>query len=675
MQCVARGTEGICTYEKSKSSPGSSHLSSSSPSETTTQLEDREAPALLRHAHDYGYSNSDSLNSLGMLTKVITGIDADISSSQPVAASQIQSRIRSEYYGYVRRLPSKIHCEVLFQHFFVCVNHLNAALDETIFREQVERWWSLAYDLLLKQGPEKLPEDLQCFPALIFQVLALALQFLPLSYDARLDELRFGPSQTFTDLSREYSDCSVALSKLVGRMRLTLVGVQQSFLRDCWLVNTGDLMQAWNHSGLTVKNAMAIGLHLEPEMPLSSQPEALLNALWMNELRKRTWLNLFAWDSCMAVALGRPMFIDLKACTVTVPMDCDIPKDRLKRVPIARSDSDKPTPMTERLLRSKMSQHFYEIRELELEGPIPREPDKVKELHNFAVNFRKSLPAFYQISNPDTRWDVECPFVPTHRELLSYMVDSFFMTLHRPYIFTREKSQRQVYESSLAILDSQDRLFGVLRGSQMQFYIGLAFPTFDAAVLLAVVLVSNPERYQTSFSRPYQSLRNAFERLQFIGSSMALAKTGAEILQATICRVKEAQERAGFTAHNPFGDSSPAQAYIPPMPEELQRDSSDVSTSMSPDADSWRFEVSQSAMDWTTQNHEFSEFDFSNLEVPMPLKELLLDEEVAAMPDVDIYNSGVWMPTQEQQTMTDFSENSLWNFLTRYPITNDDQTV
>jgi Fungal specific transcription factor domain len=42
--------------------------------------------------------------------------------------------------------------------------------------------------------------------------------------------------------------------------------------------------------------AMAIGLHLEPQVSSSTHPEELLDALWNNELRKRTWLNLFVWD-------------------------------------------------------------------------------------------------------------------------------------------------------------------------------------------------------------------------------------------------------------------------------------------------------------------------------------------------------------------------------------------
>src|ERR1019366_4916626 len=154
---------------------------------------------------------------------------------------EIQSRIRSDYYGYVRRLPPKAHCEVLFQHYFTIINPINSALDETIFREQLERWWDLAFEVLLKNGPEKLPKELQCFPALIFQVLALALHGLPENYDSKLDELRFGPQQKFIDLSKEYTDCGMAMVKLLGKGRQTLVGVQHSFLRDCWLTNSGDL--------------------------------------------------------------------------------------------------------------------------------------------------------------------------------------------------------------------------------------------------------------------------------------------------------------------------------------------------------------------------------------------------------------------------------------------------
>lgn len=166
---------------------------------------------------------------------------------------QIRSRIRAEYYGYVRRIPSKVHCEVLFQSYFSGINALNSGLDEVIFREQLTRWRDLACDVLLNEGPEKLTEDLQYFPALIFQVLALGLKCLPSTCDSQLSELKFSPSQTFIDLSLEYTECSVALSNLLREQKPTLVAIQQSFLRDVWLIMTGELLQAWTHSGQTVK--------------------------------------------------------------------------------------------------------------------------------------------------------------------------------------------------------------------------------------------------------------------------------------------------------------------------------------------------------------------------------------------------------------------------------------
>jgi hypothetical protein len=47
-------------------------LTETSPSSEGTghSVRTPESAALMQHAHDYGYSNADSLNSMGMLTKV-----------------------------------------------------------------------------------------------------------------------------------------------------------------------------------------------------------------------------------------------------------------------------------------------------------------------------------------------------------------------------------------------------------------------------------------------------------------------------------------------------------------------------------------------------------------------------------------------------------------------------
>jgi hypothetical protein len=242
----------------------------------------------------------------------------------------------------------------------------------------------------------------------------------------------------------------------------------------------------------------------------------------------------------------------------------------------------------------------------------------VKELHDFAIEFRKNLPAFYRTTNPDTTRDAVCHFVPTHCELLSYLIDQFLMSLHRPYIFTRDKSQRQVYESSLAIWDSQGRYFEVMRTAQTQFYISSTFSTFDAAVLLAVVLLSNPERYHKCFVKLYRSLQSAVKRLQIIGSTIALAKVGSEILQTTLRRIVEAQKSTGLTVNTQSDDlQDNPQVYPSKAQGDAQRASSSARSNSTPtDVDPWQFETDPSVMDWTAQNSDFFDFNLPTSRPP-----------------------------------------------------------
>jgi hypothetical protein len=133
------------------------------------------------------------------------------------------------------------------------MNKLYVAFDEFMLREQLERWWSISYDILLTKGPDGLPKDLLYIPALIYQLLALSLQSLPFPYDSRLDDLKFGPSQTFAALSREYSESGVDVAKIVESTGPSYIGVLHSSMRDLWLNNNGDALGSWNHSRETIK--------------------------------------------------------------------------------------------------------------------------------------------------------------------------------------------------------------------------------------------------------------------------------------------------------------------------------------------------------------------------------------------------------------------------------------
>jgi hypothetical protein len=331
-------------------------------------------------------------------------------------------------------------------------------------------------------------------------------------------------------------------------------------------------------------------------------------------------------------------------------MDCTVPADRRKKLPIARLSSEKPTILTERLLRYQMSRRFSEIRDLECEGPIPQHPEKVQELHQFAIDFQKNLPDFYQTSNPETKWDIEYPFVPVHRTLLAGLINSFCMTLHRPYIFTRESSQQQVFYQSIELLENLEQLCQQFQDAQIHFFTSLAFPTFDAAILLAMVLVANPERYHKSFSRAYHNLKNVLDNLEFISPTVPLAKSAAEILRFSVDRVMEAHNLVDVHGQFPWHT-----VLDPGFEGSVHTDTGHITStiaSMKPDEEQWHFEIDPSAMDWTSQSPTLANLDFSNIQVPKPLKELLHDDRIS--------------PSESAQGQ-EGEDNAFWNFLAGYP--------
>lgn len=153
----------------------------------------------------------------------------------------------------MRQLPARPFCETLVKLFFEAVNWHYGVLDKEVFLELYDTWWQEGYRILMDGGPRRLPPDLQMFPALLYQVLAQALQFLPRDHDPDLHHLKLGASQTFSELSAEYSECGMDLVAAIGRENATLVCVQHDFLRASWLKNSGRVAESWHSLGQAIR--------------------------------------------------------------------------------------------------------------------------------------------------------------------------------------------------------------------------------------------------------------------------------------------------------------------------------------------------------------------------------------------------------------------------------------
>lgn len=96
------------------------------------------------------------------------------------------------------------------------------------------------------------------------------------------------------------------------------------------------------------------------------------------------------------------------------------------------------------------------------------------------------------------------------------------------------------------------------------WYMAVTICTFDAAIMLAVVLGSDLERYHVTFEMPYKALTSRLQRLRTIGPCLPLASSGADVLQITMRCVVEAQERTGFVVDIASLDAKCGNSMISP---------------------------------------------------------------------------------------------------------------
>jgi len=316
------------------------------------------------------------------------------------------SGIREKYKSLIRQLPSKLIVENLVGTFFREVNHQYYPLDEGIFRDHLKDWNSLSFSTL-NNAPLELSGDMQFFPALLFQCLALALQFQPLEYDPSLDSLKYAVDMSFDDVASDYSQSGISIMALLGKRHATLITVQAGFLRTAFLKNYGMVPESWHSLSQTIRDAQEIGLQrsmIECGKP-NGKPEDLLENRWLDQLRRRVWLILSWWDIDMAMLLGRPTTIDRRDEKPPFPIDAPIPKNRREVAPAPRTESDPPTPLSTLLWTSELSAPLWDISILEKEDPHQNNFAKVEKMHILINQISLYCPPYFRAHNPDTTFD------------------------------------------------------------------------------------------------------------------------------------------------------------------------------------------------------------------------------------------------------------------------------
>jgi hypothetical protein len=491
-----------------------------------------------------GYAKSNGHNSLGIFRKIENheGDGKALRSSMTLGQPDYNG-LKERYKSLVRLLPAKNFVDQLLVTFFEEVNWHYSSVDKDLFMEQLQNWNKVSFSVL-NRGPQDLPGDIRYFPALLFQVLALALQFQPPEYDPTLDSLKYVSDMSLDDLATDYSESGIAILSLFGKRDLNLVTIQAGFLRTSFLKYSGFITESWHSLGQTIRDAQEIGWHKDPVDRTPQSPEKALETLWLVEVRRRMWINLQLWDAHMALVLGRPTSMDNTEVNVTFPIDTPSTKNHRGTAPLPRSESDPPAPLTILINNAKFILVLHDILALQKEGVHPKDYTKVERLHQEIVKRLEQMHPALRSKNPDTTFD-ECPdckWLPAARQILASQGGFLIMALHKPYVFTNSNSRHEALKAGLTILRAQRCLFLNLQARHYKLF-NIVLSTFDAVVLVSAIFILHPTENLHYLSDALQHFEWTMERFELISSRNQLAKTALGVLQAVHVRLQKALER------------------------------------------------------------------------------------------------------------------------------------
>ena len=190
---------------------------------------------------------------------------------------------------------------LLVKVFFAECNWIYGCIHQGSFCQLLEEW----YDCCTSNNPPcpshgrsghgERRRVLSQFPALLLQVLGVALQMLPREHYKQMSQLNILGKEDFRVLSAKYSNAACELATLLAPNQASLPRIQQWFLRASWLKSEGRAVESWHALGQAIREAQELGLHKEQPRCFSDGAEDLAS-LWQREIEKRVWVNLYVWD-------------------------------------------------------------------------------------------------------------------------------------------------------------------------------------------------------------------------------------------------------------------------------------------------------------------------------------------------------------------------------------------
>lgn len=460
------------------------------------------------------------------------------------------------------RLPSEQATSGLVDAHFSAENWSFPLLDENHFRNLQRRFQKHVENKTSSDNAIHLPADLTIFPALLFSVLSVTLQFITPDNEQAL-ALDLCTLKERDRTSQWYLDTGQEIIELFRWQKPTTVSIEFHLMKMAWLKNCGRGDASWQSLGTALRQAQEIDLH-QIQDDVIQHPSVdvglTLERLWELEHRKRLWARIFIMDSHMAVALGRPRGIHREDCNTPTPLDCAYPREPSQTVPMStKHDQEPPNAFSHVMFSIALSHKYHDLMSMRASKLDLKDYNRVRNLHNDIESLLAELPPALRPAFPDITWDCQKSQLSAVRLRLLTTANIFLLALHRPYVSTHVASRHAAIEAALTILQAQQELFTIVPQAQHKLY-GYSFYTIDAGVFLA----SNVLKYSSldieTTTKALQALQQASMRLCCMKHTSPIAKTGEMVLRQCCSMIE---------AHVPLPASTPSHNYEEITPQAM----------------------------------------------------------------------------------------------------------
>ncbi|KAL3419598.1 fungal specific transcription factor domain-containing protein [Phlyctema vagabunda] len=494
----------------------------------------------------FGYSSLKGSNAFIEADKTWNNSQgrADSSLRKPPAESLWQ-----KYWHIAADLPSESMTDDLIATYFSEVSWIYTLLEPYYFRKALRQWREFTSSTSGSVHIETLSADAQCFPALLFQVLALTLQFLP--PETNIEEF---PDLNVLEISNNFTENGVELISLLGLRGTGFIAVQHDLCRAAWLKNRGRGTESWHTLGNSIRKSQELNLHRRSNLPQN----VTADEFWFDQYKKQLWVNLYLWDANQSVMLGRPRLINSSDCDVEPPIEHDIPEDpesvhplSLKLLPEAGRT---PTSFSANMFMYAISHKIHDLRASGADKRGLKDYSIVQELHDSILSLMNDLPPAIRPSDPDLSWDSQLPVLPRYREKILAAAYSLLLALHRPHVAKHGNSRQKAVEAALIVLESQQRFFEIINRTHYSYF-GNAFHTIDAVIVLTTVMTKFPTQDRNLVQQIEYAILQAIGRMCVIEPANVMAGAGLGILRSCYHTFKDVYGKIKHLLHS--GPSAP----------------------------------------------------------------------------------------------------------------------